>query len=313
MKTRSRVIVLSVTASIILIGVALVGAMLFRPLATLETFERWRLSLAGMERVEVSGPRGPLVYWRGGAGPSVFFLHGANDQAGAWVRIIRPLLGSYRIFLVDLPGHGESGPADGPLSVKDLVDGVEVVVAAEAKDGRVTIVGNSLGGWLALIYADRHPDRVLQVVLVNGAAIRGDGSEAKVNLLPKTRAEARAAIQATMSPVNAAVPSFVLDDLVRRAPGSPLARLMTSPPPPEEYFIDARLGEFRTPVSLVWGEDDQVLPLSYAKKVTAALPASRLARIPACGHIPQRECADSMWRVLEVVLSEPPPFRSQQP
>jgi pimeloyl-ACP methyl ester carboxylesterase len=309
MTTRSRVIVLSVGASILLIIVALVGAMLLRPLATFETFERWRLSLAGMERVEVSGPRGPLVYWRGGAGPAVFFLHGANDQAGAWARAIRPLLGSYRIILADLPGHGESGPADGPLSIKDLVDGVEAVVEAEAKTGRVTIAGNSLGGWLALIYADRHPDRVSHVVLVNGAAIRGDGSEAKVNLLPKTREEARAAVQATTSPASAAVPSFVLDDLVRRAPGSPLARLMAAPPPPEEYFVDARLGEFRTPVSLVWGEDDKVLPLSYAKKVSEALPASRLARIPACGHIPQRECADQMWRVLEVVLSEPPPHR----
>lgn len=309
MTTRSRVIVLSVTASILLLIVVLVGLTLLRPLATFETFERWRLSLAGMERVEVSGPRGPLVYWRGGAGPAVFFLHGANDQAGAWARIIRPLLGSYRIILVDLPGHGESGPADGPLAIKDLVDGVEAVVEAEAKTGRVTIAGNSLGGWLALIYADRHPDRVSHVVLVNGAAIRGDGSEAKVNLLPKTREEARAAVQATTSPANAAVPSFVLDDLVRRAPGSPLARLMAAPPPPEEYFVDTRLGEFRTPVSLVWGEDDQVLPLSYAKKVSEALPASRLARIPACGHIPQRECADQMWRVLEVVLSEPPPHR----
>ena len=306
---RSRVIVLSVALSIVLIGVALVAVLLLRPIVVFETIERWRLGLAGMERVEVSGPRGPLVYWRGGTGPYVLFLHGANDQAGAWVRIIRPLLGSYRVVLADLAGHGESGPADGPLSVKDLVDGVEALVAAEAKDGRVTIVGNSLGGWLALIYADRHPDGVLQVVLVNGAAMRGDGSEAKVNLLPKTREEARAAVNATMSPANAAVPSFVLDDLVRRAPGSPLARIMAAPPPPEEYFVDARLGEFRTPVSLVWGEDDQVLPLSYAKKVAETLPASRLARIPRCGHIPQRECADSMWKVLEIVLSELPPHR----
>lgn len=284
--------------------------MLFRPIAVFETLERWRLPLAGMERVEMSGPRGPLVYWRGGTGPYVFFLHGANDQAGAWVRTVGPLLGHYRVVLADLAGHGESGPADGPLSVKDLVDGVEALVATEAKDGRVTLVGNSLGGLLAIIYADRHPDRVLQVVLVNGAAIRAGGSETKVNLLPKTRAEARAAIAATMSPSSPPLPSFALDDLVRRAPGSPLARIMAAPPPPEVYFIDARLGKFRTPVSLVWGEDDRVLPLSYAKKVAEALPASRLERIPRCGHILQRECADATGKVLEVVLREPPPPRS---
>ncbi len=310
MTTRTRVVVLAVAVSIILIGVSLVAAVALRPIAIFEAMERWRLPVAGMERQEVSGPRGPLVYWRGGTGPYVFFLHGANDQAGTWVRVIRPLLGSHRVVLADLAGHGGSGPANGPLSVKDLVDGVESLVAAEAKDGRVTLVGNSLGGWLAIIYADRHPDRVLHVVLVNGAAIRGDGSEAKVNLLPKTREEARAAIEATTSPASPPLPSFVLDDLVRRAPGSPLARLMAAPPPPEEYFVDARLGDFRTPVSLVWGEDDRVLPLSYATKVAGTLPVSRLARIPKCGHIPQRECADAMRKVLEIVLSEPPPPRS---
>jgi pimeloyl-ACP methyl ester carboxylesterase len=112
-----------------------------------------------------------------------------------------------------------------------------------------------------------------------------------------------------MSPASGSLPAFVLDDLVRRAPGSPLARL-TESPTPEEYFVDARLREFQTPVSLVWGEDDQVLPLSYAKKVAEMLPAARLMRIPSCGHVPQRECADRLVPVLDQAISRPPSPRS---
>lgn len=305
MTTNKRLIIITIALLVVALAIGLVALVLFRPLAVLETVERWGLRWVGMERREASGPRGPLVYWRGGTGRFVIFLHGANDQAGAWVRVVRPLVATHRVVLADLAGHGDSAPAAGPLSVEDLVDGVETVVAGEAPEGPVTLVGNSLGGWLALIYADRHPDRVAHVVLVNGAAIRGDGSGAQVNLLPKTREEAREAVKATMSPASAPMPPFVLDDLVRRAPASPLARLLASPPA-DEFLIDARVSRLQAPVTLIWGEDDRLLPVAYAKKVTGELPVARLVLIPRCGHVPQRECADRLRPVLERALREPP-------
>jgi pimeloyl-ACP methyl ester carboxylesterase len=179
----------------------------------------------------------------------------------------------------------------------DVLAGVEALMEAEARGGRAALVGNSMGGWLALLYAQRHPERVSRVVLVNGAGLRGDGSEAKVNLLPRTREEARAAMAAVTSPASRAVPDFVLDDLVRRAPASPLARLMTVRF--ADLLLDGRLGEIETPVTLLWGADDRILPVSYARRVAAQLPNARLETIPACGHIPQRECAP---RLLELLL-----------
>jgi pimeloyl-ACP methyl ester carboxylesterase len=299
---RVRIIVLAAVVAAVVLAVVPIAAILLRPLAVFETMERWRLGWIGMERRVAQGPKGPITYWRGGTGPPVFLLHGANDQAGTWVYVLPMLLSGHRVVAADLPGHGASAPADGPLSVRDLVEGVEALVAAEAPGGRVTLVGNSLGGWLALVYADRHPGRVERVVLVNGAAIRGDGSEARVNLLPKSRAEARAALQATMSPASRPVPGFVLDDLVRRAPASPLARLVAGPPG-DEFLVDARLGGIRVPVTLIWGEDDQVLPVAYARRVAAALSAAELVTLPQCGHVPQRECPDRLGPALERALA----------
>ncbi len=279
--------------------------VLLRPLATFESVERLRLRWAGLERREAPAPRGPQVYWRGGSGPAVVFLHGANDQAGAWVRSVGPIMAARRVVLLDLAGHGDSAPAEGPLSVGDLVAGVEAVMDAEVAGARATLVGNSLGGWLALVYARSHPDRVAQVVLVNGAAIRGDGTEAAVNLLPRTREEARRAIEATMSPASPPVAGFVLDDLVRRSPGSPLARLMAQPAR-DDLALDGQLGAIATPVTLIWGVDDRVLPLAYAEKVAALLPAARLVRLERCGHVPQRECPEAFGAALEQALGNPP-------
>jgi pimeloyl-ACP methyl ester carboxylesterase len=274
-------------AVIALITLGVVGYR--HPLATLEVLGRMALRGAGLHRATLEGRRGPLVYWRGGAGGLVVFLHGANDQSGAWARVAGPVKARYRVLVPDLPGHGASAPKEGALAVADLYDGVETLLGAEARGEPATLVGNSMGGWLALVYAHRHPDRVRGVVLVNGAALRGDGSEARVNLLPRTREEARAAMYAVTSPGSGLVPDFILDDLVRRAPGSPLARILAAPF--QELLLDGKLGGIQAPVTLLWGADDKILPVSYAERVASQLPKARLETIPGCGHVPQRECA----------------------
>jgi pimeloyl-ACP methyl ester carboxylesterase len=271
-----------------------------RPLATLEVLGRLALRGSGFERHSLAGPRGPLVYWRGGKGSLVVLLHGANDQSGAWARVAGPLKDRHRVLIPDLPGHGRSEPREGPLRVADLYAGVLALLDTEARGERATLVGNSMGGWLAMLCAHRRPGRVSGVVLVNGAALRGDSSAAKVNLLPKSREEARAAMYAVTSPKSGLVPDFVLDDLVRRAPGSPLARMMAAPF--EELLLDGRLGEIQAPVTLLWGADDKLLPVSYAERVASQLEHARLETIPGCGHIPQRECAPRLLPLLQRAL-----------
>ena len=71
--------------------------------------------------------------------------------------------------------------------------------------------------------------------------------------------------------------------------------------------MDGRLGTLRSPVALVWGESDRLMPLDYAKRMVAELPKEPpvpLVTIPRCGHVPQVECPAELVKALEGILSQ---------
>ena len=68
------------------------------------------------------------------------------------------------------------------------------------------------------------------------------------------------------------------------------------------YFLDGRLGAIRAPATLVWGENDGILPLDYARRMKDELPAANLQTIPRCGHIPHNECSEEFVGILREAL-----------
>jgi pimeloyl-ACP methyl ester carboxylesterase len=282
---------------------AAIGVSVWRaPMRTAEIAGRLALRAAGFEAARAEARRGPVHYFRGGSGPLLVLVHGANDQAGTWARVAPAFTATHRVVIPDLAGHGDSAPADGPLLMADLVDGLEAVLRAEG-GGRVVLAGNSLGGFLSLVHADRHPADVAKVVAINGAIMRGGNEEAARLLLPQTRNDARRVMEALVSPRSPRVPDFVLDDLVSRAPRSPLSRLTSSPQSTiEEWLLDDRLAGIRTPVALIWGADDRLIPVRYAEQAQRRLPNATLEVIPACGHVPQRECPAALLPHLQAAI-----------
>ena len=130
------------------------------PLATYVKSARRGLESMGLERIEteIAGKR--LVYFAGGEGPRLVLLHGAGDQAGTWATIAGTLMEEYELLLVDLPGHGDSEPGEGPLPFDEVVDGLDAFLEIQTREGPVILVGNSMGAWLASLQAHQHPERV---------------------------------------------------------------------------------------------------------------------------------------------------------
>ena len=286
-------------------GMALAEEAAPGPLARIAAAARASLTESGMERGEMEAAGRRLVYWRGGEGPHLVFLHGSGQQAGAWAPVAPAFLGEHTVHVLDLPGHGDSEPSEGPLSMGAVVAGMEAYL--ETLEGEAILVGNSMGAWLATIQAHRHPDGVARIVLVNGGALLNVPAEG-LTLTPADRESARRVMAALRDPSSPPLPDEILDDIVARSRSGPIGRMMQDVPGLMAHLLDGRLGEVETPVDLLWGESDRLMTLDYARRMEDQLPRARLTVLERCGHIPTGECPERFSEALRAVLAlDPPP------
>jgi len=310
-----------VIAVLALVAGAVVGIFLIgrHPLAVYAWSTRRALFKAGFVEQIAAGPGGRLAYFeeappRGapaGVGasegkPTIVLLHGAGDQAGNWAQVAPSLAEGYRVLIPDLAGHGDSGPRQGPLPFDLVVEGFEFFMARAVEDyrGPAVLVGNSMGAWVASVYAHRHPDRVARLVLVNGGPLR---QESDLSLLPADREAARELMKALRDPGSDPIPNILLDDIVRRAHEGPIGRMAQEPESMEKYLLDGRLEELGVPVDLLWGASDRLMTPEYAERLAEGLPRARITWIEGCGHVPQAECPERFREALLQVLGEAPP------
>ena len=285
---------------------AAAGFFYANPIGISISLARGGLEKAGLEKKEIDGPRGKLVYFRGEQGPPMVLIHGVGNQAGGWVKVAGDLSLSRKLIVPDLAGHGESEPKDGPLAIADAVAGLAAVLDAEKTGADLVLVGNSMGGWVALTYALEHPERVGRLVLVNSTGVAGTPEDyGKVSLQPRNREEALALVTA-LGLGDAPPPAgFVLDDLIEKIAEGPTPRMVAGIKPDD--FLDARLAGLAAPADILWGAEDRLLLPSYARRRAAAIPRARLHEIAGAGHVPQQQNPRAFVEKLSEVLAAAPP------
>lgn len=244
--------------------------MAIESVADLVHFTRAGLAAQGFVRNERDG----LVWWEGGSGVPLVMLHGVNDQAGTWSGVAGALAKSHRVILPDLPGHAESAPSSGPLPISLFVERVSAIMPPEP----FTLHGNSLGGWIAMLYTLRHPQNVRTLILeASGGLNRPFASP----VFAHSREEAVEVLRAVHGP-NYVAQEWVIDALLERAHDSQMLRVTEI----EEHYVDGTLRGIDIPVHLVWGADDGVVPLAYAEALQREFKDAQLHVIEGAAHIP---------------------------
>ncbi len=231
--------------------------------------------------------------------PALVLIHGFGASLQTWDEWAADLATDHRVVRFDLPGHGLTGPdPTGDYSLDRTA-----AVLGELLDTlgmeRATLIGNSLGGLTAWMYAADHPDRVDRLVLIapGGFPLAGQvyGQAAPVPptfktmryILPESGIKASfAPLYGDPSKLDAATIRRYWDML--RAPGVRQALVDRL----EDFVLEdpvPRLSRIEAPTLLMWGGRDIMVPPAHAAKFADALPNEELVTYPDIGHMPMEE------------------------
>ena len=277
---------------------------------------------SGTERVEVDG-RG-VRYRVSGAGDPVVALHGIGRSLDDFADQ-HELLTDFRLYSADLAGFGGSDPLPGRSTLPALADFVADFVDVVGESRPAHLVGNSLGGAVAMLLALRHPDRVRSLVLVNSA---GFGREVTIALRilalrPLGRLLLRPSREASRRSERAIFrdASFVTEERIarhlemsRRPPGArvllELSRSLGSFGGVRRQWRDAVVtatAARAVPTLVVWGSHDLVLPAAHLEAAKLLLPHARTHLFTDTGHMPQIERAAEFAQLVRDFWQAPDP------
>lgn len=255
--------------------------------------------------VTVFGAR--IHYVDVGSGPCVILLHGLADDIGVWESVIPALAAKRRVVALDQLGFGGS---DKPLlsyRVSTLVDFLDGFLN-ELKIERASLVGNSLGGWVAADFALKHPDRAERLVLCDAAGYAALPKSMNPRTLSALRLASREDIR-YLGPLTFHDKRFYEDaDLAfkqRVAAGDSytVSQILDSMIRGED-LLDNRVAAINQPTLIVWGREDKLIPLSFGERFHQEIKGSQLRIIDNCGHMPHVECPEKFNAALVQFLGD---------
>lgn len=237
-------------------------------------------------------PGSPLPKTRGQA---VLFVHGAGGNGHVWLDVMERLAAQHSPVAIDLPAHGRSGGLVAAESAEAYCDIVDKFIDV-TQFAPFVLVGHSMGGAIALLYALKHPDKLRGVVL--------SSTGARLRVHPDTLELWK---QASMGrPVQAYSRTAYSDktamDIVRKGWGE---QRKTDPRVRygdyvvcDHFDVMDQLHAIRVPTLVLGGTDDVVTPPKYAEYLQAHIPGAQRHMIPDAGHVAYFEQPEAMAQAL---------------
>jgi len=240
-------------------------------------------------------------------GDVILLVHGYGGDRNSWLFLQEPLAAKYRVYALDLPGHGTSAKDVGDGSAGVLADAVVAVLDALGA-ARAHLVGHSMGGAVALAAAARDPGRIASLTLI---APSGFGPEINAGFL---RGFADAQTRRELKPVvgelfadESLVTRQLVDDLLayKRLDGVDealhvlLGALLDGDAQRADSAAALAAMGGAVPVGVVWGAADRVIPSAQAESVAGAVRYL----VDGAGHMPHMEKPAEVQAAIEETIA----------
>lgn len=249
--------------------------------------------------------------------PVALLVHGLGDEADSWRHVIAPLATRYHVVALDLPGFGRSDQSrrayTAPFLCDTILELMDTLSIAQA-----TLIGSSLGAVLSQFIGLKHVERVSGLVLIDGTLLAhkqplnltmllflvpgvGEWLYTRLRKNPQAAFETLCSYYADLDALPEKDRDFlfqrvnerVWSDGQRRAYFSVLRNLagwVTR----QQRNLNTRLARLQVPTLVVWGEQDQVMPVDNARALVDVQPSAKLVVLPGVGHLPQQESPDAV-------------------
>lgn len=251
----------------------------------------------------------PIHYHEQGKGPAVVFLHGFLETKSMWNRMAEALSGSYKVITIDLLGHGETPCLGYVHTMDEMADAVRCVLD-HLRIKKHTVIGHSMGGYVALALAERFPDSLRGLGLFHSTPRsdtpeKSEGRRKAMEVAKKSKKTyVRLAIPALFRPKSRELFRTEIADLKKAALNIPLQGIIAA----QEGMIlrpdrEALMHFGPYPVLVIGGKRDPVIPLEVtldqinAKNTTHSLLTEN-------GHMGYIEDFDACLSVIRSFLSD---------
>ncbi len=220
-----------------------------------------------------------IHYVEAGSGSVVILLHGTGGDATNWAQTIKPLSAKYRVIVPDQVGFGLSDKPSLNYRITTFVDFLNQLYK-ELKIEKATLVGNSLGGWIAATFASTYPEKVDRLVLVDSWGFKSLTDKMDYNVVD---AGSREATRRLFSLLFYDDQKFISEAAVERlyakkimtGDSYTIQRLLASFARDED-MLDNRLSAAKQPTLIIWGREDELIPLAHGERMKKEIQNSQL-------------------------------------
>lgn len=236
-----------------------------------------------------------IRYVEAGSGPAVILLHGLGGSSQSWTFTVAPLAEKFHVIIPDQIGFGTSDKPVINYRVRTYVDFLNEFYK-QLKIERATLVGHSMGGWIAATFTIVFPEKVDRLVMADAAGYAPPANfdlKSLYGLNPSTREgmkELTAKVFFNKTFTTDAMVDQFLAQRMSAGDGYTINSLIESVGRRED-FLDGQLHKIKAPALIVWGREDGLVLLSDGERLKKEIVNSKLIVFDRCGHFPQVEKA----------------------